>query len=103
MGQLEIVALAEGMRQYNQETQRQVGFYGLDVYSLWESMNAVIGYLEKKRSGGGSARKAGHRCFEPFGGLELVTHLYREFQAFLVVSCSHVPISLVPGQLAQAM
>jgi erythromycin esterase-like protein len=26
--------------------ERRVGFYGLDVYSLWESLRAVIDYLD---------------------------------------------------------
>ncbi len=26
---------------------KKVGFYGLDVYSLWESMGAVIEYLQR--------------------------------------------------------
>jgi hypothetical protein len=26
----------------------KVGFYGLDVYSLWESFDEVLKYLEKK-------------------------------------------------------
>jgi erythromycin esterase-like protein len=43
----EIVALAEWLRAYNENRQDQVGFYGLDVYSLWESMREIIGYLER--------------------------------------------------------
>ena len=44
----EVAELAEWMRDYNHRRapERQAGFYGLDVYSLWESMNAVVGYLE---------------------------------------------------------
>src|SRR5438309_994998 len=35
----EVVALVEWLRQFNdtQTEQRRVGFYGLDVYSLWDS------------------------------------------------------------------
>jgi erythromycin esterase-like protein len=33
-------------RTYNAETGRAIGFYGLDVYSLWESLYAVFDYLE---------------------------------------------------------
>ena len=32
--------------QRSQTAEQKVGFYGLDVYSLWDSMHAVIGYLE---------------------------------------------------------
>jgi erythromycin esterase-like protein len=45
----EIVALAEWLRRYNEGRSEgeQVGFYGLDVYSLWESLYEVIGYLKQ--------------------------------------------------------
>ncbi len=65
----EVVALAEWLRRHNAglaEAER-VGFFGLDVYSLWESLYAVIGYLHKTdRSALPAARRA-FRCFEPFG------------------------------------
>src|SRR5436305_5827026 len=45
----EIVALAEWLREENmvRDEDRRVGFYGLDVYSLWDSMDAVMRYLER--------------------------------------------------------
>src|SRR5215204_1222175 len=45
----EMVDLVEWLREYNKNLseEQQVGFYGLDVYSLWESMEAVIRYLRK--------------------------------------------------------
>jgi erythromycin esterase len=45
----EIAELAEWFRQHNDglPQEERVGFYGLDVYSLRESMEAVIGYLER--------------------------------------------------------
>ena len=43
----EVAALAEWMRAYNQNlpANKKVGFYGLDVYSLWDSMYAMMDYL----------------------------------------------------------
>ena len=43
----EVVALAEWLRRHNDGRLKgeQVGFYGLDVYSLWESLNEITGYL----------------------------------------------------------
>src|SRR5215212_8074279 len=40
----EIVDLAEWMRDHNSRlpSDKQAGFYGLDVYSLWESMHSVL-------------------------------------------------------------
>ena len=45
----EVVELAEWLRGWNerQPDERKVGFYGLDVYSLWESMDVVTRYLER--------------------------------------------------------
>src|SRR5215208_6705734 len=44
----EIVGLAEWLRRYNDQRrlaeERRIGFYGLDVYSLWDSMRAVVQY-----------------------------------------------------------
>lgn len=48
--------------------ERKVGFYGLDVYSLWDSLRAVLEYLEDADGGAVEAARAALRCFEPFGG-----------------------------------
>ena len=46
----ETVALTEWLHKYNKKlpSDKKVGFYGLDVYSLWESMEAILIYLHKK-------------------------------------------------------
>ena len=43
----EIVNLIEWLREFNKNLseEKQIGFYGLDVYSLWESMEAVIRFF----------------------------------------------------------
>src|ERR687886_313683 len=45
----EVVDLAEWLRKHNEglPEERKVGFYGLDVYSLWDSMRRVIDYLQR--------------------------------------------------------
>lgn len=63
----EIVALAEWLRQYNKGRQKQVGFYGLDVYSLWDSMQAIIDYLEQIDPEAAKTAKQAYMCFEPYG------------------------------------
>ena len=57
----EIVALAEWLRKHNAELpdEAKVGFYGLDVYSLWESMHSVLKYLEARDGAAVKGRKAG--------------------------------------------
>jgi erythromycin esterase-like protein len=63
----EIVALAEWLRQYNEGRREKAGFYGLDVYSLWDSMQAIIDYLEKTDPEAAKTAKQVYMCFEPYG------------------------------------
>lgn len=57
------------LRAYNeaQPAEKRAGFYGLDLYSLRASMQAVLRYLDKVDPDG--ARRARHRyaCFDQFG------------------------------------
>ncbi|WP_132009627.1 erythromycin esterase family protein [Mesobacillus foraminis] len=62
----EVLDLVKWLKEYNQENQQQVGFYGLDVYSLWESMDEVIQQLEKVSPESVEAAKKAFSCFEPF-------------------------------------
>src|SRR5207249_5514755 len=61
--------LAEWLWRYNlnQPTDRQVGFFGLDVYSLWESLYAILAYLDKNDPTALPAAWQALRCFEPYG------------------------------------
>src|SRR5688500_6985950 len=70
----EIVRLAEWLRGYNlgayddpaPPEERRVGFYGLDVYSLWDSMEMVINYLERVDPAAAETARRAYSCFEPF-------------------------------------
>lgn len=64
----EIIGLIEWMKDYNLQNKRnqRVGFYGLDVYSLWESMDEIIHYLENTGSTSLIEAKKAFSCFEPF-------------------------------------
>jgi len=65
---VEVVELVEWLRRWNQdrpETQR-VGFYGLDVYSLWGSMHAVLAYLDRVDGSAAIAARRAFKCFEPY-------------------------------------
>ncbi len=48
----------------------RVRFYGLDLYSLAASMEAVVGYLEKIDPAEAAPRRARYACFDRFGGPE---------------------------------
>ena len=65
----EIAALGEWMRGHNDglSPDKKVGFYGLDVYSLWESMEIIVEYLEKEDPEAAAYAKRAVDCFEPYG------------------------------------
>jgi erythromycin esterase len=46
---------------------RKVGFYGLDVYSLWDSLHEIMNYLWKRDRAAFDAARRALRCFEPYG------------------------------------
>lgn len=64
----EIVALAEWLRNHNHNlfSTRKVGFFGLDVYSLWESMEAIMNYLKKVDPSALKIAEEALQCFEPY-------------------------------------
>jgi erythromycin esterase len=64
----EIVALAEWLREYNRDLrpEEKIGFYGLDVYSLWDSMRAMIDYLDSEDPMAAQSVRKAISCFEPF-------------------------------------
>lgn len=64
----EIAALMEWMREYNKALpiNRKIGFYGLDVYSLWESMDVIVNYLKKEDPKTAVLAVEAIRCFEPY-------------------------------------
>jgi erythromycin esterase-like protein len=64
----EVAALAEWLREYNQPLpyEQKVGFYGLDVYSLWDSMREMVLYLEKEDPQTAQTVKKAIQCFQPY-------------------------------------
>ncbi|MGB8193850.1 MAG: erythromycin esterase family protein [Chitinophagaceae bacterium] len=64
----EVVALAEWMKQYNSQRQghERTGFYGLDVYSLWDSLYEIREYLQKTDPALLPDAERAFRCFEPY-------------------------------------
>lgn len=90
----EIVALAEWMRAFNERLpeEQKVGFYGLDVYSLWESLAAIIDYLERTDPDAAIVAREAYRCFEPYG--ENV-QTYARATIFLRESCEPEVVSLL--------
>jgi erythromycin esterase len=77
----EIVELVEWLKSFNDQKQKQkdninsnfiptkklIGFYGLDLYSLWESMEAILQYLKKVDPNAVKNAIEAYNCFEPYG------------------------------------
>ena len=66
----EVLSLVDWLREYNAElgdAGRRVGFYGLDLYSMYTSIAEVLRYLDQVDPE--AARRARYRygCFEHFG------------------------------------
>lgn len=65
----EMVEFIEWLRQFNlgKPEKEKIGFYGLDVYSLWDSLRIVVSYLEKTNPQLSQLARQAFACFEPFG------------------------------------
>jgi erythromycin esterase-like protein len=64
----EIVALSDWLYQHNKgkAADKKTGFYGLDVYSLWESLESIREYLAKTDPAALEVAEEAFRCFEPY-------------------------------------
>ncbi|GAE28544.1 protein-L-isoaspartate O-methyltransferase [Halalkalibacter wakoensis JCM 9140] len=64
----EMVGFIDWLKTYNHEkpSSNKVGFHGIDVYSLWESMEEIVRYLESINSPDIAKAKAAFSCFEPY-------------------------------------
>jgi erythromycin esterase-like protein len=65
-----VVDFVEWLRAYNEALPagaRKVGFYGLDLYSLYTSIEAVLGYLDKVDPEAARRARGRYSCFEHFG------------------------------------
>ena len=74
----EVAALAEWLREYNQSlsADKKIGFYGLDVYSLWDSLREMVNYLDKEDPQAAQSVRRAIQCFEPYEENE---HIYARY------------------------
>jgi len=60
------------LREHNdrlgEDEARKVGFYGLDVYSLYRSMEEVIRYLDAVDPQAAEQARQRYSCFDQYGG-----------------------------------
>jgi erythromycin esterase-like protein len=90
----EIVDLTEWLRDHNRRlgAERQIGFYGLDVYSLWDSIRAVMEYLDRIDPRLAAAAKRAYNCFEPYAE---DAQDYARATALVPTSCEDEAVSVL--------
>src|SRR5436305_4217566 len=66
-----VVEFVEWLREFNRRVDpkhAKVGFYGMDLYSLHASIDAVLNYLEKVDADAAARAKLRYSCFDHFSG-----------------------------------
>ncbi len=68
-GNREVASLVTWLNQYNQDKPagQKAGFYGMDVYCLWESVSELMPYIQGNDTLTQIARSVAG-CFQPFNG-----------------------------------
>jgi erythromycin esterase-like protein len=70
----DVLDFAGWLRAHNERASRPVGFYGLDLYSLYRSIEAVIGYLDRVDPEAAALARRRYGCFEPHGESQAYGH-----------------------------
>ena len=90
----DVVDFCRWLRRLNADRaeEARVGFYGLDVYSLWDSMHELIGWLRANEPEHVDTAVRALQCFEPFGedGAE-----YAFASRFAPTSCEQTVVDLL--------
>ncbi len=97
----EVAAFAGWLRAHDRSLpdDLKVGFYGLDVYSLWDSMRAVTAYLDRVEPDAAQRARHAYECFAPFGEDE---HRYARATAIAPFSCEPAVVAALTELRAQA-
>jgi erythromycin esterase-like protein len=97
----EVAELATWMRAHNRRVadERKVGFYGLDVYSLWDSMRGVVEYLERVDPAAARSARRAYSCFDPYHDDE---HEYARATALVPTSCEDEAVTMLRALRANA-
>src|SRR5690606_22482178 len=64
---LDLVGWLRGHNDQIAEPALRIGFYGLDLYALHDSMAAVLGYLEARDPAAAVRARERYACFDRFG------------------------------------
>ena len=90
----EVAALVEWMRRHNDAmpVDRRAGFYGLDVYSLWDSLAEVTRFLEQNHPDSVAAAYRAFDCFQPY---DSDAQAYARASQLVPMSCEKDVIDLL--------
>ena len=88
----EVASFLGWLREHNERSGGGVGFYGLDVYSLWESMHTVINYLTRQCPEALDTARQAYACFEPYGE---DPQLYARATRLVPTSCEDEVVALL--------
>nr|WP_221380987.1 erythromycin esterase family protein [Actinoplanes polyasparticus] len=65
-GNEEVVDFADWLRAFNAARDVPVGFHGLDVYSMWESLREILTWLREHDPGGVEPALAAYHCLSAY-------------------------------------
>ncbi len=90
----EVAGLIGDLRRHNDglPPEDRVGFYGLDVYSLRESMEAILRFLERVDPDAVPTARRAYRCFEPYASNP---QEYAWATAFVPNSCEEEALAML--------
>ncbi|MFJ1454789.1 erythromycin esterase family protein [Nocardia sp. N2S4-5] len=96
----EVVDFTRWLRTYNAERDEhaRVGFHGLDVYSLWESLHEIMLHVREHDPAGMSAALSAYRCFEPYDDISD----YARAARFVPAGCENEVVDLLVRLRARA-
>lgn len=94
----DVVDFTRWLREFNADRGKPVGFYGLDVYSLWDSLRETLDYLRQHRPDQMHAAMEAFRCFEPFAE---DPQQYARATELVPTDCEREVVDLLTGLLSE--
>jgi erythromycin esterase-like protein len=97
----EVAGFCRWLRTHNQRLDRaaRVGFHGLDVYSLWESLREILVYLREHDPDQVPGALAAYRCFEPY---DEDPNAYAWATRFVAAGCEADVVEMLVGLRSRA-
>lgn len=77
----------------------RIGFYGLDVYSLWDSLGEVVRYLETVDPEAARSASRAYECFEPY---HEDAQEYARATAYVPAHCADEVVAMLQAVRGQA-